>query len=125
MSGSQTDHNIFGKTEILFALIFAISGGAFFSSAVDLFSLSYADRFPYRLPFNEIILHISVLIFVLALILFIIHLVRKQISWKNKMVVLIVVGFLAGGLAVMTAILWWLGIEMIHDFKREYGFSHE
>lgn len=119
------NHSAFGKTEILYAVFLAVTTGAFFGSLADLFTLSYPEkRFPYRAPFDEITLWTAPFGFLLTLVLFLVHLIKKTVSWKNKIAFLVMEVFLAGGLAVIAVFLWWLGIDMLHDLKRAVGLSH-
>lgn len=111
-------NNAFGKAELLYGLALGGSAGIAAGSAIDLFSLSYLDLYPYRYPFDRILLACAPAGFLLALVLFGIHLIRKPVPWSRRLAYLVMEVFLAGGLAVIITLEWCFFITTIHDVKR-------
>lgn len=118
MTAKQKPSSAFGKMELLYSFVLGGSAGIAAASAIDLFSLSYLNRYPYRFPFDRIMLVFAVAGFLLALVFFVVHLIRKSVPWSRRLAYLVMEVFLVGGLAVIITLLWWFCILTVHDVKR-------
>ncbi|MBP0956294.1 MAG: hypothetical protein J5997_02895 [Oscillospiraceae bacterium] len=111
------------KKCVLWVTAISLSSGISFGSFLDSIGLMEYNH-PYRVPFDEIIWLVFLLVAILLWIIYIVFIFKYPNDTGDKIAELVISLVISFGLSLIISYIWWLAIGMVHDIKRAIGLSH-